>query len=110
MQEIEGDPFADVTFTGGDPLYQAEAFTELARRIRGETRKTIWCYTGYLFEQTLREERFRHLIDEIDVLVDGLFIQSLRDEDLPFRGSTNQRIIDVRRSLQENRAVLWERI
>ncbi len=110
MQEIEGDPFADVTFTGGDPLYQAEAFTELARRIRGETRKTIWCYTGYLFEQTLREERFRHLIDEIDVLVDGPFIQSLRDEDLPFRGSTNQRIIDVRRSLQENRAVLWERI
>ena len=110
MQEIEGDPFADVTFTGGDPLYQAEAFTELARRIKGETRKTIWCYTGYLFEQTLREERFRHLIDEIDVLVDGPFIQSLRDEDLPFRGSTNQRIIDVRRSLQENRAVLWERI
>ena len=110
MQEIEGDPFADVTFTGGDPLYQAEAFTELARRIKGETRKTIWCYTGYLFEQTLQEERFRHLIDEIDVLVDGPFIQSLRDEDLPFRGSTNQRIIDVRRSLQENRAVLWERI
>lgn len=110
MQEIEGDPFADVTFTGGDPLYQAEAFTELARRIKGETRKTIWCYTGYLFEQTLREERFRHLIDEIDVLVDGPFIQSLRDEDLPFRGSTNQRIIDVRRSLQENRAVLWKRI
>ena len=110
MQEIEGDPFADVTFTGGDPLYQAEAFTELARRIKGETRKTIWCYTGYLYEQTLREERFRHLIDEIDVLVDGPFIQSLRDEDLPFRGSTNQRIIDVRRSLQENRAVLWERI
>lgn len=110
MQEIEGDPFADVTFTGGDPLYQAEAFTELARRIKGETRKTIWCYTGYLFEQTLREERFRHLIDEIDVLVDGPFIQSLRDEDLPFRGSRNQRIIDVRRSLQENRAVLWERI
>lgn len=110
MQEIEGDPFADVTFTGGDPLYQAEAFTELARRIKGETRKTIWCYTGYLFEQTLQEERFRHLLDEIDVLVDGPFIQSLRDEDLPFRGSTNQRIIDVRRSLQENRAVLWERI
>ena len=110
MQEIEGDPFADVTFTGGDPLYQAEAFTELARRIKGETRKTIWCYTGYLFEQTLQEERFRHLLDEIDVLVDGPFIQSLRDEDLPFRGSTNQRIIDVRRSLQENRAVPWERI
>ncbi len=110
MQEIEGDPFADVTFTGGDPLYQAEAFTELARRIKGETRKTIWCYTGYLFEQILREERFRHLIDEIDVLVDGPFIQSLRDEDLPFRGSTNQRIIDVRRSLLQNRAVPWERI
>ena len=110
MQEIEGDPFADVTFTGGDPLYQAEAFTELARRIKGETRKTIWCYTGYLFEQTLQEERFRHLLDEIDVLVDGPFIQSLRDEDLPFRGSTNQRIIDVRRSLLQNRAVPWERI
>ena len=50
---IKDDEFANVTFSGGDPLYQVEAFTELARRIKEETGKSIWCYTGFTYEQVL---------------------------------------------------------
>ena len=52
---IKDDEFANVTFSGGDPLYQVEAFTELARRIKEETGKTIWCYTGFTYEEVLAD-------------------------------------------------------
>ena len=90
---IKDDEFANVTFSGGDPLYQVEAFTELARRIKEETGKTIWCYTGFTYEQVLADERLRQILPYLDALVEGPFIQELRDTDLPFRGSSNQRII-----------------
>lgn len=108
LQEIKEDPFADVTFSGGDPFYQTEAFAELARQIHRETDKTIWCYTGFLYEQLLKPPYF-DLLREIDVLVDGPFIQAQRDEDLLFRGSSNQRLIDVSASLENSSVVLWER-
>ena len=109
MQEILSDPFADVTFTGGDPLFQAEGFAELASGIKKETNKTIWCYTGFLYEKLLHDSAAQQLLKYIDVLVDGPFIQSLRDEELLFRGSSNQRLIDVPRSREEGCVVLWER-
>ena len=90
---IKDDEFANVTFSGGDPFYQVEAFTELARRIKEETNKTIWCYTGYTHEQILADERLKQMLPYLDVLVDGPFIEKLRNTDLPFRGSSNQRII-----------------
>ena len=93
---IKDDEFANVTFSGGDPFYQVEAFTELARRIKEETNKTIWCYTGYTHEQILADERLKMLLPYLDVLVDGPFIEKLRDTNLPFRGSSNQRIIRLR--------------
>ena len=105
MQVIEADPYADVTFTGGDPMYQPEGFAELARAIRQRTRKTIWCYTGFTFEQLQNNPRQRALLEQIDVLVDGPFVRRLRDETLRFRGSSNQRIIDVTRSLEKGTAV-----
>jgi len=109
LQEILSDPFADVTFSGGDPFFQAEGFAELASRIKKETDKTIWCYTGFLYEKLLHDDAARQLLQHIDVLVDGPFIQDLRDEDLLFRGSSNQRLIDVPRSRKEGRIVRWER-
>ena len=107
MDIIKADPFADVTFSGGDPMYQADGFAELATAIKRDTDKTIWCYTGFTFEELLADETKHRLLSLIDVLVDGPFVLSLRNLDLPFRGSSNQRIIDVPQSMRERRAVSY---
>ena len=101
MKIIEADPYADVTFSGGDPMYQAEGFAELARAIRERTNKTIWCYTGFTYEALLKMPKQRELLELIDVLVDGPFVESLSDPDLLFRGSSNQRIISLPQPLQK---------
>lgn len=97
LEIVMSDPFADVSFSGGDPLYQVEGFTELARRIKEETAKNIWCWTGFTFEEVRADERLSMILPYIDVLVDGPFIESLRDPRLLFRGSSNQRIIDLKK-------------
>ena len=107
LKTIKEDEFANVTFTGGDPFMQADGFTELARKIKGETAKNIWCYTGFTFEQIFGSSKLSQVLPFIDVLVDGKYIDSLRNTDLQFRGSSNQRIIDIQRSLVENRVILW---
>ena len=99
------DPFANVTFSGGDPMFQAKGFAELARAIREQSSKSIWCFTGYLFENLVKNPEQLELLRQIDVLVDGPFVQALRDEDLFFRGSSNQRIINVQKSLKEGRVI-----
>jgi anaerobic ribonucleoside-triphosphate reductase activating protein len=109
MQVIEADPFANVTFSGGDPMQQAEGFTALAKAIRERTTKNIWCYTGYTFENLLHMPAQRKLLELLDVLVDGPFIESQRDTSLSFRGSKNQRLIDVPRSLAAGKVVSWNR-
>ena len=105
MKEIMSDPFANVTFSGGDPMFQAKGFAELARAIREQSSKSIWCFTGYLFENLVKNPEQLELLRQIDVLVDGPFVQALRDEDLFFRGSSNQRIINVQKSLKEGRVI-----
>ena len=107
MKIIEADPYANVTFTGGDPMYQCDGFAELARAIHQRTNKDIWCYTGFTFE-TLITRAQRELLELLDVLVDGPFVKSLRDPDLLCRGSSNQRIIDVQASLYSGEVVLWQ--
>ena len=106
MDIIIADPFANVTFSGGDPMYQAAGFAELARAIRQYTTKDIWCYTGFRFESLIQLEQLE-LLEHIDVLVDGPFIDRLKDPDLLFRGSSNQRLIDVQKSLYAGEVVLW---
>ena len=93
---IKADEFANVTFSGGDPFYQVEAFTELARRIKEETGKTIWCYTGFTYEEIQADSRLSQILPYLDVLVDGPYVEALRDTNLRFRGSSNQRIIDLK--------------
>ena len=107
MQVIVADPFANVTFTGGDPMYQAAAFAELARAIHRDTNKDIWCFTGFTYESLIQPEQ-RELLSQLDVLVDGPYVQRLRDPDLLFRGSSNQRLIDVQASLYAGEVVLWQ--
>ncbi|MDE5568198.1 MAG: anaerobic ribonucleoside-triphosphate reductase activating protein [Muribaculaceae bacterium] len=84
----------NVTFSGGDPLYQLEPLTALARAVKASG-KTIWCYTGFIYEDLLAAPRYAEILSLIDVLVDGPFILALRDTDLLFRGSSNQRIIPL---------------
>lgn len=106
---IKQDEFANVTFSGGDPLFQIDGFTELAKRIKSETSKSIWCYTGFTFEQIIESEKLSHILPHIDILVDGRYIEVLRNTDLQFRGSSNQRIIDIHQSFQMGSIVLWKK-
>ena len=92
---IKADSISNVSFSGGDPFFQVEAFTELARRIKAETGKTIWCWTGYTIDQIRSDEHLSMLLPYIDTLVDGPFILEQRDTTLLFRGSPNQRIIHL---------------
>ena len=107
VTRVMADEFANVTFSGGDPMFQPEGFTEVAAAIKARSQKTIWCYTGYRYEELLRHPQQAHLLRYIDVLVDGPFVQALRDESLLFRGSSNQRLIDVPASLQAGEVVLF---
>lgn len=93
MDIIKADSLSNVSFSGGDPFYQVEAFTELARRIKAETGKTIWCWTGFTLEEIQANASLSQMIPYLDVLVDGPFILEQRDTTLLFRGSPNQRII-----------------
>ena len=107
MKIIVADPFANVTFSGGDPMYQCDGFAELARAIHQQTNKDIWCYTGFTFESLITRAQ-RELLELLDVVVDGPFIEKLRDPDLLFRGSSNQRLIDVQKSLYAGEVILWQ--
>lgn len=95
----------NVTFSGGDPLMQSGPLTELAKRLKADGRN-IWCYTGYRYEEIAENPLYSELLSYIDVLVDGEFVESLRDVGLRFRGSSNQRLIDIARSTPDN-IVLW---
>ena len=98
-----------ITFSGGDPMCQAEACSELAKYAKS-LGLNIWCYTGYTFEQLmLLSKSNKHIMDflkQIDVLVDGRFILEEKSYDAIFRGSKNQRIIDVKKSLSKNKVCL----
>ena len=94
------DADMNVTFSGGDPMLHPEGFIALAQMIKQQTNKTIWCYTGYRFEELMRHPLRSQLVKLCDVLVDGRYVEAERDLSLHFRGSRNQRIIDVQRSLQ----------
>lgn len=96
MQIVEENGF-DVTFTGGDPLFQASAILPLARELRNRG-YGIWCYTGYCYEAVASDATIAPLLECCDVLVDGPFLAEKRDIHLLFRGSSNQRLIDLRNS------------
>ena len=69
--------------------------------------KNVWCYSGYLFEELMGREECRKLLELIDVLVDGEFIEEQKNISLQFKGSENQRIIDVTKTLKDGSVVLW---
>ncbi len=104
-----------ITFLGGEPLLNTGVLLPLARKIRerfGHT-KDIWCWTGYTWEELMREGESAdklELLEQIDVLVDGRYIKELHDSLLQFRGSSNQRIIDVPQSFARGEVVIWPKL
>jgi len=106
-QELEQLQFQDgVTFSGGDPFFQPKECAELASFIHG-IGMNIWCYTGFTFEELLESsnKNIKNFLEQIDILVDGKFEISKRNLDLKFRGSSNQRIIDVKESLKQKKVI-----
>jgi anaerobic ribonucleoside-triphosphate reductase activating protein len=107
LAEIDANPLLDgVTFSGGEPFLQAAPLAKLAREIK-KRGLNLGAYTGYLWEELLaaNDPDWNALLAELDVVVDGPFVLALRSWVMQFAGSTNQRLIDVQRSLQENRVV-----
>lgn len=103
---IEYNKF-NVTFSGGDPMFQAKEILPLAKELHNRG-YNIWCYTGYTFEQICDKSPYKELLEHIDVLVDGRFVEELYVPNLRWKGSTNQRVIDVQKSLSAGNAVLFE--
>jgi len=98
----------NVTLIGGEPMLQAKTLALLAEKIKKETNKTIWVYSGHTYEEILGNEDYYNLVKHCDVLVDGKFDKAYYKNNLKFRGSTNQRIIDLNKSLVNKDIVLWE--
>lgn len=107
METVEEEDF-DVTLSGGDPLYQPEDVAELCRRV-ARLGHTVWIYTGFTWEEILSDPRLLDAVRHAEVVVDSPFIESLLDQDLLFRGSSNQRLIRVSESLTTGKIVLWHR-
>ena len=104
-----------LTFLGGEPMLNTPVLLPLARRIRAEfgQSKDIWSWTGYTWEELMREGETpdkRELLALIDVLVDGRYLKDRKDSLLQFRGSSNQRILDVPASLAAGKPVIWARL
>lgn len=101
-----------ITLSGGDPMFQVEASLDIAKFCHSID-LNVWCYTGYTFEQLLEitkvNPKMLELLKELDVVVDGKFILENKSADVKFRGSSNQRIIDVPKSLKLNKAVCLDK-
>ena len=99
-----------VNILGGEPMQQVKDNTllNLLKRIRMETNKPIWLWSGYTLEEILRDEKRLEILKEVDVLIDGRFEADKRDIMLKYRGSSNQRVIDVKRTLKEDRVIELE--
>lgn len=96
-----------VTFSGGEPFAQAAGFAEIAKALHETGNYEVASYTGYTFEELLAgTDEQKELLQQLDVLIDGPFLLSEKSLEVPFRGSRNQRIINVPKSLAEGRTVV----
>lgn len=117
LNALDKDYIRGLSLLGGEPFepQNQPTLVKLLREVRSKfPNKDVWCYTGYDFEKDILGYRLgnpeitKEMISYIDILVDGKFVKSLKNPNLRFKGSSNQRIIDVKKSLKEGRVVLWE--
>lgn len=119
MEDLKPEYITGLSVLGGEPFEQTnqEGLAPLVKKVKQTyPDKKIWCYTGFTFDKQILgkmiEEEHRdttkQMLENIDYIVDGRFVEELKDPKLQFRGSSNQRIIDVKRSLKEKEIVLWD--
>ena len=111
LKQLKAHFYLDgVTFSGGEPMAQAAACGELAQAVP-QLGMTVWCYTGYTWEALMeaKDPDQRAFLEQIDVLIDGPFLLAQKSLNLRFRGSANQRLIDVQASLKAQCVVLAEK-
>ena len=117
LEELDHPYVAGLSLLGGEPLEHVnqQGLLPLLRKVKEKfPEKNIWCYTGYTFDKDIIEDMCKkwketpELLSYLDVIVDGKFEEDKKDIKLRFRGSSNQRIIDVKKSLKEKKAILFE--
>lgn len=119
IEDLKPDYITGLSLLGGEPFEQKnqEGLAPLVSKVKQEyPDKKIWCYTGFTFDEQIlgkmvneeHRETTKQMLENIDYIVDGKFVNELKDPKLQFRGSSNQRIIDVKKSLAENEIVLWD--
>ena len=108
IEDLKLDEVRGLTILGGEPFQNEVDLLEVLRDIKKEVQKDIWIFSGYTYEEILKDQDKKKLLEECDVLVDGRFVEALKDLSLRFRGSSNQRIIDVKKSLEANEVVLFD--
>ena len=110
IDKLEGQD--GITFSGGDPFYQPEECAVLAKYAHSK-KLNVWCYTGFTYESLMKlsstNSKIMDFLKEIDVLIDGPFLLEKKSLDAIFRGSTNQRIIDTKKSIKEKKVCLVEK-
>jgi len=101
ISEIQSNPLLDgITLCGGDPFYSANELLPFVEKFRSACPDlTVWAYSGFTYEEIINDAVMRQLLERCDVIIDGRFMEEFKDLTSPFRGSRNQRIIDVKRSL-----------
>ncbi len=110
LELLDNPHIRGLSVLGGEPFQNSKDLTEVLRKINQEKspEKDIWVWSGYTYDQIIRDEEMFELLKEVDVLVDGPFVQKLKDLTLKFRGSSNQRIIDVEKTLQKGELILYD--
>ena len=117
MKELDHPYVSGLSLLGGEPLERVnqQGLLPLVKKVKEKfPEKNIWCYTGYTFDKDVMDdmcnkwEETPELLSYLDVVVDGKFEEEKKDIKLRFRGSSNQRVIDVKKSLKEKKAVLFE--
>lgn len=106
---LNDDNIRGLSVLGGEPFDNLDGLNDLIKNVRERSEKDIWVYSGYTFEELVQKDGAMDVLKNIDVLVDGRFVEDLKDLKLKFRGSSNQRIIDMKRTIDEGKILLMDK-
>lgn len=107
IEYLKDKNVSGLTLLGGEPFQNVDGLLEVIKEVKN-IKKDIWAYSGYTFEEIINDPKRLKLLEEVDVLVDGKFVEEKKNLKLRFRGSSNQRILDCKRSLEEQKPIWLE--